>query len=373
MKHPVYFKILLICLCSQAMLRAQVNIVNIPVQPFNVTPEALLNVNIMNNEGEKQVRITTQLFSSNNSVLLAVKSQPFKLYKGLNSGSTGDRKPASVEFSNSTQASYLKTTHNLASGRYKICSVLTVENDPERADDFCEELEADFNQYLYLVNPFNEDTVDARNPMLSWTHSEPFSILNQGEFYRMVITELKTGQTADEAVTINTPVMIKNYLKEHLLQYPVDARELKEGGRYAWQVQKLSDGLVINKTEAWIFNIRRANELKSLRYVMLKNQLDGSYYVAYDGFVYFKFSEEYKSPGDLKFNLANAKSQPIEIEIRKDEGTKNEIGSSGSVLKQAGDNRYELSLNGKNLKSGFYTLEVKNEKNESFYLKIFLP
>lgn len=362
------FKIPIVCLMLQLGLKAQVNIISISAQPFNLTPEALLNVNIMNNGEQRQVRISTQLYGSDNSVLLTVRSRVFNLTKGLNAGNSGGRSVESAQFSGSSQANYLKTTHNIASGRYKICSILSIENDPEKIDDFCEELEADFIQYLYLVNPFDGDTIDSKYPILSWTHSEPFSILNQGEFYRMVVSEIKNGQSPEQAITANTPVMVKNYLNEHLLQYPPDARELKEGSKYAWQVQKLSDGVVINKTEAWIFNTQKPGENKSLKYVVLKNQLDGSYYTAYDGLVYFKFSEEYKSQGEFKFILTNDKSQPVEADIKKDDNS-----NEKTALKQSGSNLYELNLNGKKMKPGFYTLEVKNEKNESFYLKIFLP
>ena len=353
-----------------ASVKGQVSIISIAVQPFNLTPEALLNVNVMNSGEEKQARIITQLFSSNNSVLVTVRSGVFKLNKGLNSGNSGNRKVETSEFNSSTQANYLKTTHNLASGRYKVCSTLSIENDPEKADDFCEELEADFNQYLYLVNPFDKDTIDSKNPILSWTHSEPISLFNQGEFYRMVVAEIKKDQTAEEALIVNSPVMVKNYLSEHQLLYPFDAKELKEGTKYAWQVQKSGDGVVINKTEAWTFVIRQAGELKSVKYVGLKNQLDGSYYIATEGLIYFKFSEEYKTPGDLKFILTNDKSQAVEVEIKRDEG-KNE--NPTTTLKNTGTNLYELNLNSKKNKSGFYTLQARNEKNESFYLKIFLP
>lgn len=355
-------------------VRAQINIVNIPVQPFNLTSDALLNVNIMNGEGEKQVQLLTQLYNSANSVLLTVKSQAFKLTKGLNSG-LANRKVESAVFSSVTQATYLKTTHNLASGRYKLCSMLLIEDGSERTDELCEEMEADFNQYLYLVNPLDGDTIDSKYPILSWTHSEPFSLLNQGESYRMIVSEMKKDQSAEEAVTVNTPVMVKTTLKEHQLQYPYDARELKPGCKYAWQVQKLTDGIVINKTEAWMFNVRAQLEVKSVKYVALKNKLDGSFYNALDGFVYFKFSEEYKSPGQLNYTLTDNKSRVIDIEIKKDKNTiKNECPSTAAVeMKAQGDNRYELNLNGKKLAVGFYTLEIKNEKNESFYLKIFLP
>jgi len=368
MKLSNLVRTLFIVLLIYSKLEAQITIINISVQPFNLTPEALLNVNVMNNGEEKTTRVLTQLFSADNTVLLTVKSSPFKLSKGLNSVGASVRKVESAEFSGSTQGNYLKTTHNLPSGRYKVCSVISAENDPETSDNFCDELEADFNQYLYLVNPFDKDTVDSKNPILSWIHNEPFSILRQGEYYRMIVSEIKTGQSAEEAITINATAMVKSYLKEHQLVYPYDAKELKPGSMYAWQVQKVSDGVVINKTEAWTFFTRRINNPKSSKYVNLKPELDGSFYEAVDGFVYFKFSEEYATSGQLKFTLTNDKSQIVEADIKKDD-----CSAEGVTLKSTGTNLFELNLNTKKNKSGFYKLEVKNEKNESFYLKLFLP
>lgn len=374
MNQLFFFRILFLCLLIHINGQAQVNILNIPVQPFNLTPEALLNVNIMNGESEKRVQTVTQVLGFNNSPILTVRSQPFRLKSGLNAGGAGDRKIASFEFAQSSQANYLKTTHNLASGRYKVCSTLLIEGGTDKVDDFCEELEADFNQYLYLVNPFDGDTVATKYPILSWTHSEPFSLLNQGEFYRMIISEVKKGQSADEAITVNNPVMVKSYLKEHQLQYPYDARELKDGGRYAWQVQKISDGVVINKTEAWLFNTTVPDETKGLKYAALKRELDGSFYTAYDGVAYFRFSEEYRTAGQLEFSLRDARSQLVKVKVNKDAASEqNDNTSAVPQLKIAGDNRYLLNLNSGKLNSGFYTLEIKNEKNESFYLKILLP
>lgn len=373
--NKLFLAILILCFSVQMNLKAQISITNINVQPFNIVPEALLNVGIMNGEGEQQVQLLTQIFNSTGNIILTVKSQSFKLNKGLNPGLSNDRKIASADFGGTQQANYIKTTHNLPSGRYKICSTLLLASGADKLDDLCDELESEFNQYLYLVNPIDGDTVESKNPILSWTHSEPFTVLNQGEFYRMVVTEMKKDQSAEEAINVNSPAMVKNYLKEHQLQYPYDASELKEGAKYAWQVQKMSDGVVINKTEAWIFNTPNVELRKSLKYVAVKPELDGSFYTAYNGEVFFKFSEEYKTQGNLKFTLTDSKSKPIEIAINPDkEKSKNKPEESNvTKMKLSGDNRYELNLDAKKLNSGFYTLTVKNEKNESFYLKIFLP
>jgi len=350
---------------------AQVSIININVQPFNISPEALLNVGVLNNGNVQKVQLITQLSGASGELLITAKSNVFDLQKGLNPGLNNERKVLSVSYSGNSQASYIKSTKNLPSGRYKICATLLISNGSDKLDDFCDEVEAEFNQYLYLVNPFDNDTIETNNPILSWTHGEPFSILSQGEFYRMVVSEIKSNQKADEAITVNSPVMVKNYLKEHQLVYPYDAKELKPNSKYAWQVQKISDGVVINKTEAWTFITKPTEDNKSLKYVAVKNELDGSFYTAYNGEVYFKFSEEYKTQGNLKFTLLDSKTNPLDVKLFND--NESEENPSGNLIKRSGDNQYRLNLDYKKLHSGFYTLIVLNEKKEKFYLKIFLP
>lgn len=362
-------KLLLACFAWTFQVSSQVTIVNIAVQPFNITPEGLLNVSILNNDAPCQVELTTQVLSPQNVPLATVRSKAFTVSRGLNAGLSGDRSVSFAEYSASTQGSYLKSTHNLPSGRYRICATLVIHGGSNESDAFCDEVEADFSQYLYLVAPFNGDTVYTNYPILSWAHSEPFTLLGQGEFYRLVVTEMKAGQSAEEAMSINSPQMVKNYVQEHNLQYPFDARELKGSSKYAWQVQKLADGVVINKTEAWEFNTSGTRETPAVKYVVPRRELDGSFYQADKGLVYFKFSEEYKTQGQLKFRLSNAKSQPVELAVTKDGAFEGEH----SRLKVTGDNFYELNMNSGKLASGFYTLEIKNEKNESFYLKLFLP
>jgi len=374
--------LILFCYLGAAKLTAQITILSSNVQAYNLVPEALIGAGIMNNGSEQQVQLLTQIFGSSNTVLLTVKSQPFLLKKGLNVGTQADRRVAQSEYGSGNQASYIRSSHSLPSGRYKICITLLPTAGSEKLDDYCDELEAEFSQYLYLVHPLDGDTVESKNPILSWTHSEPFSILNQGEFYRMVVTELRKDQTAEEAVNVNQPLMVKNYVTEHQLQYPFDARELKEGGHYAWQIQKISDGVVVNKTEAWVFNLRNRPDSKSEKYVALRTQTDGAYYTAYDGKVYFKFSEDYRSQGNLNVILSDAKGTQIPVTVaqdkekQKDKEKAKETApnpATATSMKRTGDNRYELDLDAQNLNSGFYLLEVRNEKNQAFYLKLFLP
>jgi len=363
------FKLSLWFALFATILRAQVSVVNIQLMPYNVTPDGLLAASIMNNGSPQQVQLISKLYNFNNELLITVKSNAFNLKQGLNSPFDGSRKVASTEYTSTQQANHLKTTRSLPSGVFKVCISVIQSVNSEIVDEFCDEIESNFNQYLYLVSPNDKDTVETTTPMLIWSHSEPFNILSQGEYYRMIVTEMKDKQSAEEAVTINSPLMVKNYLTTHSLQYPYDAKELKSGNHYAWQVQKLANGVITNKTEAWEFIIRKKPEDKEIKYVAMKQKIDASYYTAYNGKVYFKYIEEYGSLGNVSAILKNDSGKEYPIEINKDEKSK----STSSNIKTVGDNRFILDLNGEHLKSGYYVLQIKNEKKELYYLKIYLP
>ena len=350
---------------------AQVSIVNIQLLPYNITPDGLLAASIMNNGNAQQVQLISKLYNFNNELLITVRSNAFHLKQGLNSPFDGARKVTTVDYTSSQQANYIKTTHGLPSGAFKIC-ISVQASSSEIIDEFCDELESNFNQYLYLVYPSDKDTVETNTPLLTWSHSEPFSVLSQGEYYRMLVTEMKPNQGTDEAVMINSPVMAKNYLTTHTLQYPYDAKELVAGNHYAWQVQKMANGVITNKTEAWEFVIRKKPEEKDIKYVALKQKIDASYYTAYNRKIYFKFNEEYGSQGAINALIKSDNGKEFTLSLAKDEKNKSK-NSSTEKIKSIGDNRFIIDLDGEHLAKGFYIMEIQNEKKETYFLKIYLP
>src|ERR1043165_1827578 len=159
--------------------KAQVSIVNIQVMPYNITPEAMLSASVMNNADPQQAELISRLYNFNNELLLTVQSSPFTLKKGLNSPAEGSRRVSSTVYGSSSHAEYIRTTKGLPTGTFRICVDVIVSKAQEPQDQFCDEIESNFNQYLYLVYPADKDTIDTKTPLLNWTHSEPFSVLTQ--------------------------------------------------------------------------------------------------------------------------------------------------------------------------------------------------
>jgi hypothetical protein len=90
-------------------------------------------------------------------------------------------------------------------------------------------------------------------------------------------------------------------------------------------------------------------------YMVLKREYDGGYYKINGNQIFFKYDGEYNS-GSLTYTIYNNHTNQVVVT-----GTPN-------LNKNYGDNRF--NINATSLSNGFYRLEVVNEKNELFVLKI---
>lgn len=347
-------------------VNAQISVIGTQVQHFNITANSLLEVSLMNAGQQQQVIIESKLFNSGNELLMSVRSAPFTLKNGLNTPATVSRQAASLEYGNNNQVNHIKTFHTLPGGLFKLCVNVISSPSMESVDDFCDEIESDLSQFLYLVSPPDKDTLPTAQPLLLWTHSEPFGILGQGEYFRMIVAELNKDQLPEEGILSNSPLLMKNYLTTHEVQYPMDAKTLESGKRYGWQVQKMANDIVLNKTEAWEFTLRVDKPVKDNKYSVLRKTLDAGYYKVENNKIFFRFDEEYAT-GNISSVIYNSQRQAVKPVVKTDE-----IKNGAYNIKQNGYNRYEINLDKLNMMSGFYTLEVNNEKGELFLLKFYV-
>ncbi|MBM3322396.1 hypothetical protein FJY69_02810, partial [candidate division WOR-3 bacterium] len=86
-----------------------------------------------------------------------------------------------------------------------------------------------------LVSPADRANIEQseRWPDFVWT---PGSVRSYGESYEVRVVEVLRGQSAEEAVAANRPWFEQTGLARTTLRYPLQARPLEAGRRYAWQV-----------------------------------------------------------------------------------------------------------------------------------------
>ncbi|MHB8400569.1 MAG: hypothetical protein ACYDCN_01005 [Bacteroidia bacterium] len=342
---------------------AQISIVNASTTVYNITPKGLLEVNVMNFQNDLHVVLEGKILNTQNEPILDVISAPFILKKGMNVTAQMNLGVSSSIYSNSQAANYIKTSHTLPSGKYTYCAFIKSFPTDIVTDEYCETLEAEISSFLFLVSPPDKEEIETKYPVLIWTHSEPFSANNAVDYYRMIVTDLNPEQSAEAAVNTNVPIYMKNYLSSHNVLYPVDAKELQAGKKYAWQVQKLENGTIVNKTEAWEFKLKMPPPIKENKYATVKKTVDGTFYLAEGNKIFFRFDEGYGS-NLLNYKIYNEKQEAV-TEIKNKKGG----GDIPIETVKTGYNQFCIDLNNYKIGKGIYLLEVTNEKSEVFKLK----
>jgi hypothetical protein len=363
---------LLVGLGCASSLHAQIKILSGFINPASVYPESLTQMNVLNqSSADEEVYLEASIVASSNENIIHVKTNPFFLKPGMNSVSGLRPVLSAVTYNNNESGKFLSTYHYLPGGSYRYCARLYGINNLETMDEFCDDIEAYEDNFLNLVLPADGDTVLTTNPFLIWSHSQPFSSINkQGEYYRMTVTEIKDNQTPQEAMVLGNPDWMREYLISHYIQYPFDAKKLEKGKWYTWQVQQISNFIVINTTDVWKFFVKDDKPVDGNKYAIMKRESDGGYYVAAGNMLYFSFEERYGSDQKLQCKIrSDSQKNPIAADARS---SKKSLQVPEVNVKKAGDNRYEINLNGLPINSGFHFLEVTNSKNEKFQLKFLV-
>jgi hypothetical protein len=366
-KHFVKYipVILLLIFASASNGYAQLSILNANVNSYNITPASLCQVSIMNGLTDMQVYLEADLMAADNTLLLKVTTNPFMLKKGLNNLGM-NVSVGSAQYGSDNISKHIGTFHTLPAGKYHYCCTIKIMSHVETGDQYCEDLESENNSFMTLVFPGDHDTIESPMPLLCWSHSDPFNITSGGEYYRMKVVELHEGQNAEAGLVANVPVYIKTNVGSHQVQYPYDAKPLLKGMRYGWEVEKVSNEVVVNKTEAWEFVVQPDRIEVGHKYAILKPTLDAGYYVALDNKVYFRIDEAYVSRA-LEYRILDAKNKEVSPPAHNENKT-----LPKAEMKATGYNRFCIDLEGYDLKEGYYTLEVNDSKSEKLLLKFYV-
>lgn len=231
---------------------------------------------------------------------------------------------------------------------------------------FCSSISntASAQETISLLTPYDGDTIETKNPLISWV------ILGDNHqdsrtFYRFVLVELRDEQSAEAGIITNTPLIKMDRYPGTQLFYPYDAPNLKDGHRYGWQIQKIHNNVLVDKSEAWEF-ILPIITLPKPQYHKLKSKADGTICKAVYGKLYFEYDERYKGD-DLKFYIYDASNKLIQS-VTPNLPPKDLENEYELQVHHTGSNFYELDL-GDNSSIGVYKLVTINSKKQRFQLQ----
>jgi len=177
---------------------------------------------------------------------------------------------------------------------------------------------------ILLTTPFNEQKLEVKYPLFSWTSTLSFQNLSNVT-YQFKLVEVLSYQSPAAAILSNPTLYEKEVGTNTILQYPIDAPELQDCKQYAWQViaynktQKIMDEInyktsytnKIAQSEPYSFqtNCNQVNRISNPTsvqpYIILAKNIDNYVFkIDANKKLNFKYIEEYA--GDtLKYKIYN--------------------------------------------------------------------
>lgn len=337
----------------------QVSIVQVEVNEMAIAPASLFRCTISNTGPKIDVVLSGTIRSVRGTELLKFVSYPVQLNVGSTSLSGSAIDYSIFMYGSNSEGAMLARDHRLSAGEFQYCIMITQIGGEATTDEYCDLITVEDVLFMDPVYPYDGDTVTELRPALSWTLTSPQVPL--GQTARLVLVPNSPGHEAARSLSMETPVYAAQGVRPGPVVHPISAPDLEPGKCYAWQVERLRDGLVVDRTEPWRFCVKKYTPPVVNKYVRLGEIKPSTIYEALDHRIFFRYDEAYAGMV-LSCVISDESGHRIPVEASPD-------GGDRSNAKSIGVNLYEIDLGPLRLDPGYYVLGVSDEKHRHYNLK----
>jgi hypothetical protein len=209
------------------------------------------------------VTISGTLEEAGAGIIVDGTSKPISLQPGTKRITYDDVKSGNVNFKSGKWREAFTRTGNTPSGDYTICIQVKNESGEEIGSD-CIEQRVEIISSLILISPTDEETIPAeQQPSFTWL--TPMPVPSGQITYKLKIVEILGNQSPEEAMLRNRAWFEKPDIRSTMFQYPISARKIEAGKKYAWQIFAMQNNSSLSSSEIWKYNTdTSSNTLKSL-------------------------------------------------------------------------------------------------------------
>lgn len=163
--------------------------------------------------------------------------------------------PFTTVYEDQSLRQYAVQTNGLPAGDYEICITAYSAVDSSELGSVCYSFSADYFTPPILISPENGDTVREDYPFFTWLPPVP----NNGHnfTYTLTLYELENMQTVLSSVQTNYAYYELKGIPVPITQYGINARNLRDGKRYAWKVSAEVNNQTVATSEVWSFVFMR--------------------------------------------------------------------------------------------------------------------
>lgn len=309
--------------------------------------------------GNRTVILETIVTEKKAGKILTITTAPFLLMPGNQPLRRDAVSSAGISFGNNNTARLVRQSSYFPEGEYEYCFRVRSESksNPEILGEQCFDHMVEPLTPLFLIEPYNKQSICDKRPVLTWQPSMPAI---PGSQYRLTLTEIRQGQNSQEALVYNMPLINQSNIVVPMLLYPPSARELEEGRHYAWQVTVYKEGVVLNRSEIWQFSIK-CNDTPAVESATgfrdIEDLAKGNYYIA-EGSVLFAISNSYEK-------------MPLQYSILSLNNPTQTFKKLPKVELKRGNNNISIELNEKNgfVDGSHYIMTVRLPNGSSKQLR----
>lgn len=240
-------------------------------------------------------------------------------------------------------------------GKYYYC-VEVVNMEFGSLDKDCSSIEIINSSALYLVHPFDEESISESYPLFTWT---PVFVPGISVTYNLRWVESEVDNFVDYDFNSSSTFSFINNLSRNIFQYNSSLPEFDRTKKYYWKVSAYSDKHLVAESDIWEFDFQTV--MKSL-------SLPNEFLIISAG-----ISEKiYEFTGDnLNFKLANRySSDMLDYSVLDENGIiVYSTDDSNLGLLSSGDNYFTLNVGNQLQMDKVYTLVIDNRISK-FSVKI---
>jgi hypothetical protein len=272
---------------------------------------------------------------------------PFTVDKGAKQVNTNILSPIQYNYISGVTNNTVSAL--LPAGSYTACYSLASTGKGDELAEQCVQFDAEPLSPPLLIFPSDSDRLPITPGQFSWTPPSPATMFNQLH-YEILITEVREGQNANEALQQNVPFYSEGSLINNSMNYPGAATAFEKGKWYAWQVVARDDRQYAGKSDVHVFTIAGDSGKITLQpdiYLLLDDHSKGTYQLTNRklNIKYFSFDKNYFG----RILLSDEKGNTIKIKMSK-------------ILQ--GQNYFEIQLGSRFNSQSIYTVTIRDNKNK---------
>lgn len=207
---------------------------------------------------------------------------------------------------------FVRNANALPEGNYSSCVSVVSTNQLEATH--CQEFSVKRNQRIRLLYlPNGKEIGHSDLPTFSWSFMS--NIRTSNIKYKLTLCEMLDGQTKEDALLRNVPILSENGLRTSSFQYPLDIQQLKVNRQYAWAVEAYANDFAVAKSEVWMFTVGESIEIESeippMPYLELSGYRTGELLNIRGSQFNLKLKQESKVSKELIFEITDEKGRVL--------------------------------------------------------------